>query len=159
MREGEGEGDAKSYKEEFQALQKRLQRLEKEERSLEEDMHIADLEPGQATRSRRSSSQALGDGAEAPPSRCRLARALSRSLQAQKQLLEKVKKMNAQTAELDGVAKDMKGSIAAQKKQLQELANELAERKGARAAAAAAAARGALALALARSPVRARGRR
>ena len=41
--------------------------------------------------------------------------------------------MNAQTAELDGVAKDMKGSIAAQKKQLQELANELAERKGARA--------------------------
>ena len=37
---------------------------------------------------------------------------------AQKQLLEKVK-MNAQTAELDGVAKDMKGS-AGQKKQLQE---------------------------------------
>merc|ERR550514_475988 len=70
VREGEGEGDAKSYKEEFAALQKRLQRL------------------------------------------------------------EKVKKMNAQTAELDGVAKDMKGSIAAQKKQLQELANELAERKG-----------------------------
>ena len=98
VREGEGEGDAKSYKDEFAALQKRLGRLEKEERSLEEDMHIADLEPGQA----------------------------------QKQLLEKVKKMNAQTAELDGVAKDMKGSIAGQKKQLQELANELAERKGAR---------------------------
>merc|ERR1719181_2304439 len=96
VREGEGEGDAKSYKDEFAALQKRLGRLEKEERSLEEDMHIADLEPGQA----------------------------------QKQLLEKVKKMNAQTAELDGVAKDMKGSIAGQKKQLQELTNELAERKG-----------------------------
>ena len=48
VREGEGEGDAKSYKDEFAALQKRLGRLEKEERSLEEDMHIADLEPGQA---------------------------------------------------------------------------------------------------------------
>jgi len=49
---------------------------------------------------------------------------------AQKQLLNKVKKMNSQTTELDNVAKDLKASIAGQKKQLQELTNELAERKG-----------------------------
>merc|ERR1719198_1081491 len=38
--------------------------------------------------------------------------------------------MNSQTTELDNVAKDLKASIAGQKKQLQELTNELAERKG-----------------------------
>jgi len=73
-----------------------VQRLEKEEHSLMEDLQIADLPPAEA----------------------------------QKKLLDKVKKMNSQTAELDNVARDLKGSIQAQKKQLQELTNELAERKG-----------------------------
>merc|ERR1711998_749307 len=67
VREGEGESDHRSFKEEFNALQKRLQRLEKEEHSLIEDLQIADLEPQNA----------------------------------QKQLLNKVKKMNSQTTELD----------------------------------------------------------
>ena len=99
VREGEGESDQRSFKEEFNMLQKRLQRLEKEEHSLIEDLQIADLEPASA----------------------------------QKQLLAKVKKMNSQTTDLDNVAKELKQSIATQKKQLQELTNELAERKGARA--------------------------
>lgn len=96
VRECEGESESRSFKEEFNGLQKRMGRVEKEEQSLMEELSIADLEPKEA----------------------------------QARLLAKVKKMNAQTVELDNVAKEMKGMLGAQKKQLQELNNELAERKG-----------------------------
>jgi len=83
--------------------------------------------------SRHAGPRGSRHAARAPPRAIAIARSLARS-QAQARLLAKVKKMNAQTVELDNVAKEMKGMLGAQKKQLQELNNELAERKGARAA-------------------------
>ena len=45
VRECEGESESRSFKEEFNGLQKRMGRVEKEEQSLMEELSIADLEP------------------------------------------------------------------------------------------------------------------